>query len=79
MPSGRSGPSADRNDVFTAQLMGLLVDGRVDLRIENDLSDAGPVSEVDKNKPSMVTPGIHPSGQVHGSADIPGGRNPPVV
>jgi len=40
------------------------------LGMEDDLSDTGPVSQIDEDDPAMVTVIIDPPGQADGFADV---------
>jgi hypothetical protein len=51
------------NNEFAAQVGGNIMRAAGYLRVEDDLGEAVPVAQVDKNKPAQVTPPVYPPGE----------------
>jgi hypothetical protein len=56
-------PAYDLNNEFAAQAGGNSMRAAAYLRVENNLGDAFPVAQVNKNKPAKVTPPVYPPGE----------------
>ena len=60
----------NRDDVLRPETLGLTVRQVISFRIEHNLSEPPPVSEIYKDKSAMIPPSVHPSHENYFLADI---------
>src|SRR6056297_1302908 len=62
--------SPDAQYIFASEVMGLLVNGGLAFRIENNLSDPLAIPQINKNDPAMVPSSLDPAHEHHLTANI---------
>jgi hypothetical protein len=62
--------TGDFNDKLAAHILGDIVSGFGDFRVEGDLDNAFPIAQVDENEAAVVAPPVDPARQLHPLPDM---------
>ena len=69
-PARRGYHAVYRDNELLSQSAARLMQFTTTVRIEDHLSLAIPVTQIDKDQPTQVTPGVHPTSQRHHLTDM---------